>query len=142
MGLHFYPSQHVLSFLGFCGGFILITTRDDLHFPCPSHRLIFNFMRLFDFWTIDLYVVLTLLYYICLSILIPVVRTEYEPLSINEYFDAFCRHLAMTSTVMWFSKATYLTDFPTGWIACLKAQHTVTTSTIGQILPQNNVMLL
>jgi len=63
-------------------------------------RLAFNFMLLDDFWTSDSYVVITLLYYICLRILIPVVRTEYEPLSINEYFDPFCRHLSMTSTVM------------------------------------------
>jgi hypothetical protein len=60
-----------------------------------------------------------------------------------EYIDAFinhvCRHLSLIGIVMCFSKGTCLMDFPTGWIAYLKAQHTVITSTIGQILPQNNV---
>jgi hypothetical protein len=49
----------------------------------------------------------------------------------------FYRLLWLISTVMSFSREICLTVFPTGWIVCLKAQHTVITSTIGQTLPQS-----
>jgi hypothetical protein len=86
--------------LGFVLVSFLITTRDDFHLQGPSHTLAFNFMLLDIFWTSDSYVVITLQYYICLRILGPVIRTVYDPVSKNEYFDAFCRHLPLTSTVM------------------------------------------